>query len=159
MMVFEYSSRCQGPPPPPAPLPQPWQNAALSFEARAADLVSRLNGSQLIGLTAGPGTQGITVNGVIIPATNLGSECLAGFSPPPGHHTTAFPHTVNLGNMFDKAMVRRVGSAIGDEARAALNAGLRGELPSRYAGQADCLSPVLNIARDPRWGRSRSYES
>ena len=160
MLVFKYSGDCQAPPPAPPPPhgpPQPWQDAALAFEARAADLVARLNESQLIGLTAGPKTAAIEVNGVKIPATNLGSECLAGFSPPPGHHTTAFPHTVNLGNMFDPALVRRVGSAIGDEARAALNAGLRGEMPPQFAGQADCLSPVLNVARDPRWGRS--YES
>jgi beta-glucosidase-like glycosyl hydrolase len=157
MLVFEYSGHCQLPPPPPPPPPQPWQDAALPFEARAADMVARLNESQLVALTAGPGTSAISLNGVEIPATNLGSECLAGFSPPPGYHTTAFPHTVNLGNMFDPALVRRVGSAIGDEARAALNAGLRGEMPPSEGARPDCLSPVLNLARDPRWGRS--YES
>ena len=62
---------------------------------------------------------------------------------------TAFPNPVNLGMTFDTALAEAVGTAIGDEARAIFNA--------RISGSGLCLSPVLNQARDPRWGRS--YES
>lgn len=44
------------------------------------------------------------------------------------------------------SLVREIASAISDEARAAFN----------HAGRPSltCMSPNLNVARDPRWGRS-----
>ena len=46
---------------------------------------------------------------------------------------------------FDTSLVEAVGSAIGDEARAFWNANGNGGGASLL-----CLSPVLNLARDPR---------
>jgi beta-glucosidase len=52
---------------------------------------------------------------------------------------TAFPQSIALAATWDVPLMERVASAIAREAR---SCGLR-----------DVLSPVLNIARDPRWGR------
>ena len=122
-----------------------WQDRTQPFEARAAALAAQLNMSQLIG-QLGRYTKELKVGNVTIRGTNLGQECLAGYVT--HHYSTAFPHIVNLGATFDATLVRSVGSAIGDEARAALN---------HYGGSPICLTPGLNVARDPRWGRS--YES
>ena len=54
--------------------------------------------------------------------------------------STSFPQALGLASTFDPALVKRVFTAIGDEAG------------SRGAGQV--FSPVLDIARDPRWGRT-----
>lgn len=52
----------------------------------------------------------------------------------------SFPQALGLASTFDPALVKRVFTAIGDEAG------------SRGAGQV--FSPVLDIARNPRWGRT-----
>jgi beta-glucosidase len=81
-------------------------------------------------------------------------ECLAGFDggaiflAPPVNNTpsSAFPQPVNMGNSWDKDLVREIASAISDEARAAFNHAARPSLT--------CMSPNLNVNRDPRWGRN-----
>ncbi len=52
---------------------------------------------------------------------------------------TVFPQAIALGATWDTALVRRVAEAIAAEAR--------------VRGIRDVLSPVINIADDPRWGR------
>ena len=52
---------------------------------------------------------------------------------------TVFPQSIALGATWDTALVRRVAEAIAGEAR--------------IRGIRDVLSPVINIADDPRWGR------
>lgn len=54
--------------------------------------------------------------------------------------STSFPNTLGLASTWDPALVKRIFTAIGDEAG------------SRGSGQV--FSPVLDIARDPRWGRT-----
>ena len=52
---------------------------------------------------------------------------------------TVFPQSINLATTWDPEMARRTGAAIAAQARA--------------NGVAMILGPVLDIARDPRWGR------
>jgi beta-glucosidase len=54
--------------------------------------------------------------------------------------STSFPQALGLAATWDPALVKRVFTAVGDEAG------------SRGVGQL--FSPVLDIARDPRWGRT-----
>ncbi|HWE85657.1 MAG TPA: CIA30 family protein [Terracidiphilus sp.] len=54
--------------------------------------------------------------------------------------STSFPQALGLASTFDPALVKRIFTAIGDEAG------------SRGADQV--FSPVLDVARDPRWGRT-----
>lgn len=52
-----------------------------------------------------------------------------------------FPQNVGMSASFDTDIVHRVGRAIGTEARS--------------IGVHACLSPVLDIATEPRWGRAQ----
>jgi beta-glucosidase len=54
--------------------------------------------------------------------------------------STSFPQALGLAATWDPVLVKRVFTAVGDEAA------------SRGVGQV--FSPVLDIARDPRWGRT-----
>ena len=71
-----------------------------------------------------------------IPALFMG-EALHGLME---YGSTSFPATLALASTWDPALVKRVFTAAGDEAG------------SRGVGQV--FSPVLDIARDPRWGRT-----
>jgi beta-glucosidase len=52
---------------------------------------------------------------------------------------TSFPQSIALASTFDPALMRQVNSVIGREIRA--------------RGVSLVLSPVVDVARDPRWGR------
>jgi beta-glucosidase len=64
-------------------------------------------------------------------------ECLHGLAAPKG---TSFPQAIALASTWDLDLVKDVFSATAAEAR------------SRGAHQ--CLTPVLDLAREPRWGRT-----
>src|SRR5688572_3976978 len=63
-------------------------------------------------------------------------ESLHGFMAP---EATSFPQAIAMAGTFDAALAERVGAVIGREVRA--------------HGTVLALSPVVDIARDPRWGR------
>ncbi len=56
-----------------------------------------------------------------------------------GKGSTVFPQAIALASMWDTALVRQTGRAIGAE--------------TRCHGVHMVLAPVLGLARDPRWGR------
>ena len=64
-------------------------------------------------------------------------ECLHGHAAPKG---TSFPQAIALASTWDTTLVRDVFSATAAEVRA--------------RGAQQCLTPVLDLARDPRWGRT-----
>ena len=64
--------------------------------------------------------------------------------------TTLFPSPIAMGATWDPELVRTVASAISDEGRALYNAHADG--PRSKHGLV-YRSPVINISRDPRWGR------
>lgn len=64
------------------------------------------------------------------------SEALHGYSAP---GATSFPQAIALASSFDPPMVQRVFNVVGREVRA--------------AGSHLMLAPVVDVARDPRWGR------
>lgn len=53
---------------------------------------------------------------------------------------TSFPGQINTGSTWNKELIRRIGHIVGREARA--------------LGYTNIYSPILDIARDPRWGRT-----
>ncbi len=64
--------------------------------------------------------------------------------------TTLFPAPIAMGATWDPDLVHSLATAMSDEARALYNAhdeGPRGPMGLVYR------SPVINLARDPRWGR------
>ncbi|KAI0187710.1 glycoside hydrolase family 3 protein [Xylaria flabelliformis] len=70
-----------------------------------------------------------------VPLMHIG-ECLHGVG---SFKQSVFPQSLGLSASFDTDLVYRVGRAIGTEARS--------------IGIHACLSPVLDIGQDPRWGR------
>ncbi|MFD1828188.1 beta-glucosidase [Streptomyces desertarenae] len=64
-------------------------------------------------------------------------ECLTGFT---AWQATVFPTPLAWGATFDPALVRRMSAAIGASMRS--------------VGIHQGLSPVLDVVRDPRWGRT-----
>ena len=64
-------------------------------------------------------------------------ECLHGHVAPGG---TSYPQAIALSSTWDPALVQNVFTATAAEARA--------------RGAHHCLAPVLDLARDPRWGRT-----
>lgn len=70
-----------------------------------------------------------------IPLMQTG-ECLHGVG---SFKQSIFPQSIGLSASFDTELVGRVGRAIGTEARS--------------IGIHACFSPVLDLGKDPRWGR------
>ncbi|HVZ17209.1 MAG TPA: glycoside hydrolase family 3 N-terminal domain-containing protein [Terriglobales bacterium] len=64
-------------------------------------------------------------------------ECLHGHTAPKG---TSYPQAIGLASTWDPSLVHAVFTATAQEVRA--------------RGAQQCLMPVLDIARDPRWGRT-----
>ncbi|HVO58170.1 MAG TPA: glycoside hydrolase family 3 N-terminal domain-containing protein [Dongiaceae bacterium] len=64
-------------------------------------------------------------------------ECLHGHVAPKG---TSYPQAIALASSWDPALLHDVFSATAAEARS--------------RGAQECLAPVLDLARDPRWGRT-----
>ena len=60
---------------------------------------------------------------------------------------TVFPQAVGLASTWDRALVRQIGSAVGDEAR-----GMHARNPTVWG--LNLWAPVVNLLRDPRWGRN-----
>ncbi|HYL85793.1 MAG TPA: glycoside hydrolase family 3 N-terminal domain-containing protein [Candidatus Angelobacter sp.] len=64
-------------------------------------------------------------------------ECLHGHVAPKG---TSYPQAIGLASTWDVGLVREIFTATAEEVRA--------------RGAQHCLAPVLDLARDPRWGRT-----
>src|SRR5882757_3310102 len=70
--------------------------------------------------------------------------------------TTLFPAAIAMGATWDPALVHTITDAMSDEARALYNIGADG-LRSKHG--LVFRSPVINISRDPRWGRMQEVFS
>ncbi len=118
------------------------------IDERAADIVKRLGIVEKID-ALGTGTGPLPSVG--LPAYNWWSEATHGIShvrDGPGSSTPAetnFALPITTGGSFNRTMWAATGHAIGVEARAFMNAG---NAYSTY------WAPVINLVRDPRWGRN-----
>ena len=97
-------------------------------------------------IVLGPRENAVFVNAVqkwLVEKTRLGipamthQEALHGLTAPKGTH---FPIPIGLASSWDPALIEKVMSVAALEARA--------------RGTHQVLSPVLDLARDPRWGRT-----
>ncbi|MBN1352661.1 glycoside hydrolase family 3 C-terminal domain-containing protein [candidate division KSB1 bacterium] len=115
-----------------------------TFETRARDFLSRMTLeeklSQMMSRTPTPLTR------FGIPGYRWGGE--------PGHAvyartgvTTIFPQAIAQAATWNEALIRRVASAISDESRARFHGGVPNTGLTFW-------SPVVELARDPRWGRT-----
>src|ERR1700687_5781557 len=69
-------------------------------------------------------------------------ECLHGHAAPRG---TSYPQPIALASTWNPDLIHDVFSATAEEVRA--------------RGAQQCLTPVLDLARDPRWGRTEENYS
>lgn len=125
-------------------------DTSLPFTERAQDLVRRLTLEEKVGLMSHPA---LSVSRLNIPSYNYWSEALHGIAR--NGRATVFPQSIGMAATWDKALIRQVASAIGDEGRAKYHAALRRNgYTDQYQG-LNLWSPNVNIFRDPRWGRGQ----
>jgi beta-glucosidase len=131
----------------------PFQDPSLSLQARVDDLVGRLTLAEKISL--------LHQYQPAIPRLGLkvfktGTEALHGVAWSCDYNDngavvtakgTTFPQALGLASTWDPALIKKVGSVVGDEARGynALNPTIWG---------LNLWAPVVNLLRDPRWGRN-----
>lgn len=120
------------------------------FSERVTDLIGRLTLEEKVGLMSHP-AKGIPRLG--IPAYNYWSEALHGVAR--NGRATVFPQAIGMAATWDPALILRVATAVGDEARAKYHAALkRHGYTQQYQGLT-FWSPNVNLFRDPRWGRGQ----
>ena len=146
------------PPPPPTPLTPActaphdkykFCDTTLSTAERVADLLQKIPDEtkpNLLTARGGHGLQNYTEIGV--PAYYWGTNCLhsVGAGCINGRCPTNFPSGPSMAATFDRAVMVNVSTVWGRELRALYNAGV--------AKGIDCWGPVVNLNRDPRWGRN-----
>ena len=122
-----------------------YQDPTKPQDARIADLIGRLSlqekAAQLNHLNTG-------IPRLQVPMWGGWNQTLHGvWSKEP---TTLFPAAIAMGATWDPDLVHTATTAMSDEARALYNAKADG--PRSKHGLV-FRSPVINISRDPRWGR------
>ncbi|KAK6170691.1 hypothetical protein SNE40_019019 [Patella caerulea] len=80
------------------------------------------------------------------------TECLRGDVS--SGNATAFPQAIGLAASFSPDLIYRVAEATSIEVRAKYNDYNRRKIYGDHKG-VSCFSPVINIVRDPRWGRTQ----
>ncbi len=84
-----------------------------------------------------------------MPAYNWWEEATHGVGSG-SHQTTNVPFPITTAMSFNRCLWKATGALIGTEARALMNLGKAG---------SDFWAPVVNLARDGRWGRNIESES
>jgi beta-glucosidase len=126
-----------------------YRNTNLSFEERAADLVSRMT---LEEKAAQMQNEAPAIERLGVPAHNWWNECLHGVAR--SGLATVFPQAIGMAAMWDDAEMFDIANAISDEARAKHHDyAARGKYGMNQG--LSYWTPNINIFRDPRWGRGQ----
>jgi len=128
----------------------PFRNPAFSAEKRVADLLNRLTVEEKISLliASSPGIPRLDIDKYY-----HGNEALHGIVRP--GNFTVFPQAIALASMWNTDLHYKVATVISDEARARWNELELGKKQSlRFNDLLTFWSPTINMARDPRWGRT-----
>jgi beta-glucosidase len=118
----------------------PFRDPARPDAERVKDLVSRMTLAEKVSQL---GTEAPAIPRLGLKACRWWNECTHGVGV---DGATAFPHSIALAASWDPGLVREVAAAISREARALHREGKSG---------LTFFAPVMNIARDPRWGRTQ----
>eukprot|EP00036_Acanthoecidae_sp_10tr_P011461 CAMPEP_0182926670 /NCGR_PEP_ID=MMETSP0105_2-20130417/12199_1 /TAXON_ID=81532 ORGANISM="Acanthoeca-like sp., Strain 10tr" /NCGR_SAMPLE_ID=MMETSP0105_2 /ASSEMBLY_ACC=CAM_ASM_000205 /LENGTH=895 /DNA_ID=CAMNT_0025064571 /DNA_START=14 /DNA_END=2701 /DNA_ORIENTATION=+ len=152
--VYKYT--CSGTPIPAPPSPslmvnpclaEPYKSmkfcdASAPIDDRVNDAVSRMSLEEKIPNldTGAPAIPSLGLN-----AYNWWSESSTGISHNRVKEATKFAFPITTGMSFNRTLWLETGRAIGKEARATMNDG---------KGFSTFWAPVVNLAREPRWGRN-----
>lgn len=131
--------------------PQPlYLDTSASVQDRVDDLLSRMTTEEKISMLR---TLAPPVSRLGIDKYFHGNEALHGIVRP--GRFTVFPQAIALGAMWDPDMVEQISTAISDEARGRWNSLDGGKAQMLAFGDLLTFwSPTVNLARDPRWGRT-----
>lgn len=122
----------------------PFEDSSLPLDERIRDLVSRLTAEEKIAFLP---SFHPAVERLGLPAFALGGEGAHGLVLRDGGIATVFPQPFGLGMTWDKELMRRIGSIIGDEARVYF-------MKRERKGLLVLFFPTIDMERDPRWGRN-----
>jgi beta-glucosidase len=125
----------------------PYLNPALTPEARAKDIVSRMTLEEKVSQMQDVAP---AIPRLGVPAYNWWNEALHGVAR--NGFATNFPQSIGLAATWDTTLMHRIATTIAVEGRAKYNEAIREDDHSRFAGLT-FWSPNINIDRDPRWGR------
>jgi beta-glucosidase len=131
----------------------PFQNPKLPLATRVNDLLGRLTLDEKISLLH---QYEPAIPRLGIKAFKTGTEALHGYawtSDANGVQIyakgTVFPQAIGLASTWDPALIRQVGTTVGTEAR-----GYHSTNDDRQLWGLNLWAPVVNLLRDPRWGRN-----
>ncbi len=127
----------------------PYQDATLSAEQRADDLLSRLTLEEKVSLMM---DQSPAIDRLGIPQFQWWNEALHGIGR--NGYATVFPITMGMAASWDDALLYQVFTAVSDEARVKAQQAKRSGDIRRYQSLS-FWTPNINIFRDPRWGRGQ----
>ncbi|GAB4579482.1 MAG: glycoside hydrolase family 3 C-terminal domain-containing protein [Anaerolineales bacterium] len=127
-----------------------FKDTSRPFSERVKDLIGLLTLEEKVGLMSHP-AKGVPRLG--IPAYNYWSEALHGVAR--NGRATVFPQAIGLAATWDPALILKVATSIGDEARAKYHAALRRNGYTQQYQGLTFWSPNINLFRDPRWGRGQ----
>ena len=119
------------------------KNAQQMAEA----LVDKMTVDEMIGQLK---FDALAIERLHVPAYNWWTEGLHGVAR--AGTATVFPQAIGMAAAWNPEMMKEVGNAISDEARAKYNESIKHEDRDIYKGLT-LWSPNVNIFRDPRWGR------
>ncbi|WP_367127094.1 beta-glucosidase [Saccharothrix sp. HUAS TT1] len=122
--------------------PLPFRDPGLPVEDRVTDLLDRLSDEEKVALLH---QHQPAVPRLGLAAFHTGMEALHGVAWL--GVATVFPQAIGLASSWDTGLVRRVGEAVGVEAR-----GFHHRDPVQHG--LNVWAPVVNPLRDPRWGRN-----
>ena len=148
----------------------PFCNTSLARDDRVRDLVSRIADADKANLLTARGHLNKMVSGMFptyggrqalpelgVPSYYWGSNCIHSsmFSncTEGGRCSTSFPSHPSWAATFDRGLVRSMAAVVGRETRAGFNQRDWIDNGGHGAG-LECWGPVLNMNRDPRWGRN-----
>ncbi len=127
-----------------------FRNENAHQHERIKDLLSRLTLEEKVSLliASSPGIPRLDIDKYY-----HGNEALHGIVRP--GNFTVFPQAIALASMWNPELHYKIASVISDEARARWNELELGKKQSlRFNDLLTFWSPTINMARDPRWGRT-----
>ncbi len=127
-----------------------YENPEAEIDKRVNDLLSRMTVEEKMQILHEVAP---AISRLGVAKYDHGNEALHGVCRP--GKFTVFPQAIALGATWNPELINKVSTAISDEARAKWNELNQGkDQLEKYSDVLAFWSPTVNMARDPRWGRT-----
>lgn len=127
-----------------------YNNMNAPMHERIQDLLSKMTIEEKVSLlhATSPGIKRLGIDKYY-----MGNEALHGIIRP--GKFTVFPQAIGLASMWNPELHHKIATVVSDEARARWNELERGKKQKdQFSDLLTFWSPTVNMARDPRWGRT-----